>query len=216
MTLTPQTPPGWYPQGNVQRWWDGNAWTEHTHPLPQPTMPQPTMQQPAYGAPQPAYRAPYQAPQPQKKSNTARNVLIVMGVLLLALLGSCVAGGVLLFDKANDIANDDSLGGPNNPMTIVPGQAFEVDGFEYAAGWTVQADTSGLLAVNGLKVTNNRGKASRAIVDIKLLLQNEVLATANCNNGIDKIAEGTTVTLTCTSSSTFPTSYDKVTINDII
>src|SRR3712207_6000682 len=64
MTQTPQTPAGWYPQGNVQRWWDGNAWTEHTQPLPGG---QPTMQQP------------YQLPQPPQKSNTARNVLIVIG-----------------------------------------------------------------------------------------------------------------------------------------
>ena len=32
MTQTPHTPAGWYPQGDVQRWWDGNAWTEHTQP----------------------------------------------------------------------------------------------------------------------------------------------------------------------------------------
>jgi hypothetical protein len=38
--LTPPPPPpsavpaGWYPQGDVQRYWDGSAWTEHTAPLP--------------------------------------------------------------------------------------------------------------------------------------------------------------------------------------
>ncbi|QDG66660.1 DUF2510 domain-containing protein [Pseudarthrobacter sp. NIBRBAC000502772] len=26
-------PAGWYPQGDVQRYWDGSAWTEHTAPL---------------------------------------------------------------------------------------------------------------------------------------------------------------------------------------
>ncbi|WP_324642418.1 DUF2510 domain-containing protein [Pseudarthrobacter sp. LT1] len=26
-------PAGWYPQGDVQRYWDGNAWTDHTAPL---------------------------------------------------------------------------------------------------------------------------------------------------------------------------------------
>lgn len=26
-------PAGWYPQGDIQRYWDGNAWTDHTAPL---------------------------------------------------------------------------------------------------------------------------------------------------------------------------------------
>ena len=27
-------PAGWYPQGDIQRYWDGSAWTDHTAPLP--------------------------------------------------------------------------------------------------------------------------------------------------------------------------------------
>lgn len=34
MTMQPQqTPPGWYPQGNVQRYWDGQQWTDHVSPM---------------------------------------------------------------------------------------------------------------------------------------------------------------------------------------
>ena len=29
----PAVPAGWYPAGDVQRYWDGAAWTEHTAPL---------------------------------------------------------------------------------------------------------------------------------------------------------------------------------------
>lgn len=29
----PTVPAGWYPQGDLQRYWDGTAWTEHTAPL---------------------------------------------------------------------------------------------------------------------------------------------------------------------------------------
>lgn len=38
--VTPPPPPpvsvpaGWYPQGDIQRYWDGNAWTDNTAPLP--------------------------------------------------------------------------------------------------------------------------------------------------------------------------------------
>ena len=220
MTQTPQTPAGWYPQGDVQRWWDGNAWTEHTHPLPgaQPTMQQPAVQagQPAYGAPAYGAPQPYQPPQPAQKSHTARNVLIVIGALFLLLVGGCVAVGVVLTDKVNEVVNDDSEGGPNNPKTIEPGEAFEVNGYEYADGWSVGGDASGIFEVRDLKLTNNRGKADRLFVYIKLLNDNEVLATATCSNTGDKIPEGVTVTVNCTSSDSMPAEYDKVTINDII
>ena len=143
-------------------------------------------------------------------------MLIIFGVIALALIGGCFAVGAVLVDRANDAINDDTLGGPNNPLTITPGQGFEVDGFEYSDGWTVGPDPGGLVAVQQLKVTNNRGKADRALVEIRLLLRNEVLATASCNNAFDKIPDGTTVTLDCSSSDTMPTEYDKVTISDAI
>lgn len=32
----PGVPPGWYPAGNVQRYWDGQTWTDQTAPLAEP------------------------------------------------------------------------------------------------------------------------------------------------------------------------------------
>lgn len=45
MTSAPPPPPpsipaGWYPNGDVQRYWDGTAWTEHTAPLVEAPAPQ--------------------------------------------------------------------------------------------------------------------------------------------------------------------------------
>lgn len=44
-------PAGWYPNGDVQRYWDGSTWTDHTAPLavpaPAPVPPQPTPVAPA-------------------------------------------------------------------------------------------------------------------------------------------------------------------------
>ena len=104
-------------------------------------------------------------------------------------------------------------------MTITEGQAFDVNGFEYADGWDIaDAPVSGLFQIDNLKVTNHRGKADRLLVEIKLLNGSEVVATADCfaGGGVDKISEDTTVAVECTSSDSLPAAYDKITINDII
>lgn len=66
--------PGWYAdQANPQllRWWDGNAWTQHTQPNPQqpqqPPAPQPQQQQPQQGYQQQPQQG-YQQPQYQQQS----------------------------------------------------------------------------------------------------------------------------------------------------
>jgi Protein of unknown function (DUF2510) len=212
MTQTPNTPAGWYPQGNVERWWDGNAWTVHTRPI-QPTMPQPTQPQPAYGAPQTPQPQGYYPVPPVKESHTARNILIVLAVLFLLFVGGCFAMVAIVSNKVDEAVNDDTPGGPNVPLEIEPGESFEVAGFEYADGWAITTDPGGLVDVEKLKLTNNRGKTDQAFVEIKLLDNNEVLATVLCSS-TDRIQEGITVTLDCYSSDSPPAAYDKVTIND--
>jgi len=207
MTQAPP-PAGWYPQGDQERWWDGNAWSDNFRPLgseqAQQTYPQPT-----YGQPQ-TYAA-----QPVNQSHTGRNLLIVFGVLFLLLVGSCIAGLAVVGTKVNGELNDDTPGGPNNPLTITQGKAFEVAGFEYADGWSITADVSGFVSVENLKLTNHRGEADRLLVEIRLLSGNEVLARATCGN-YENITEDTTVTVTCSSADTLPTAYDRITIQDSI
>jgi hypothetical protein len=226
MTQTPQPPAGWYPQGNQERWWDGAAWSDNFRPLGSEQTQQPgqpittagypnTFQQPAYG--QPTYGQPY-LPQPVEKSHTARNILIVLGVLFLLFVGGCFAIVAVVGNEVNDAVNDDTIGGPNNPLTITEGQAFQVNGFEYADGWDIaDAPVSGLFQIDNLKVTNHRGKADRLNAEINLLNGNEIVATAICyaGEGLDKIPEDTTVTVTCTSDDSLPAAYDKITISDL-
>jgi hypothetical protein len=236
MTQTPNPPAGWYPQDNQERWWDGTGWSDNFRPLgsgqvqqpgppgmtagyptyqqptyPQPTYPQPTYGQPQYGAPQPYLT------QPVAKSHTARNILIVLGVLFLLFVGGCIAVVAVVGDKVNDTINDDSLGGPNNPLEITQGQGFEVRGFDYADGWSIVGEpVSQTWRVDNLEVTNHRGKADWLLVQLKLYQGSVIVATAECftGNGIDKIPEDTTVTVDCTSSDPLPDAYDKITIND--
>jgi Protein of unknown function (DUF2510) len=232
MTQTPNPPAGWYPQDNQERWWDGTAWSDNFRPLGSdqtqqfgqpmmtagypttyPQVQQPGYAQPTYGQPQPYLT------QPVEKSHVARNILIVFAVLFLVFVGGCIAVVAVVGDKVNDAVNDDSVGGPNNPLTIVEGQPFEVNGFEYAEGWDIaDAPTSALFEIDNLKVTNHRGKADRLLVEINLLSDNEVVATTTCvaGDGITKIQEDTTVTVECSTGDSLPAAYDQITINDAI
>ena len=231
MTQTPNPPAGWYPQDNQERWWDGTGWSDNFRPLgsgqiQQPGQPmmtagypntyqqvqQPGYAQPTYGQPQPYLTQP-------EKSHTARNILIVFAVLFLLFVGGCIAVVAIVGSKVNDAVNDDSVGGPNNPLTITEGKSFEVNGFEYADGWTIVGEpVSQTWHVDNLKVTNNRGKADRLDVKLTLLNGSEVVATSFCTvgDGIDKIPEDITVTVECVSSDPLPPAYDKITINDIL
>lgn len=160
---------------------------------------------------QPYPQPPY--PQP-KKSHAVRNVLLVVVLLFVLFVGGCLA---LIGTAANEASksldhNSNKPGGDKNPLTIAAGKAFEVDGFNYAAGWKIGTDVVGDLDVKGLKVTNNRADSDSAIVEIKLWRGSEVLALADCTT--EPIQPKTTVSLTCVSTDKLPKKYDKVTIND--
>lgn len=87
MTETPHTPASWYPVEGGERWWDGNAWSEHHRPTP---VAAPVCYPAAPGAPY----AQQQWQQP--RNHTTRNVLIVIAVVFVLLVGGCVAvAGVL-------------------------------------------------------------------------------------------------------------------------
>ena len=230
MTQTPNPPAGWYPQGNQERWWDGNAWSDNFRPLgseqaqqamyqqaQQPAYTQPQYAQPQYAQPQYGTPQTYLPQQPVKQSHTARNILIVFGVLFLVFVGGCIAVVAVVGNKVSDAVNDDSKGGPNNPLTITEGQGFEVNGFKYADGWSITPEpVSQTWSVDNLKVTNERGKADRLLVEIKLYQASEIVATTECftGNGVEKIPQHTTVTVECNTSDAFPATYDKITIND--
>jgi hypothetical protein len=223
MTQTPNPPAGWYPQDNQERWWDGTGWSDNFRPLgsgqlQQPGQPmvaagyQQPYQQPTYGQPQT-----YLPTQPVQQSHTARNILIVFGVLFLVFVGGCIAVVAVVGNEVNDTLNDDSPGGPNNPITITEGKAFVVRGFEYADGWSIVGEpVSQTWHVDNLKVTNDRGKPDRLLVDIKLLNGSEIVASTTCSvgDGFSKIPEDTTVTVTCVSTDPLPEAYDKITIQD--
>lgn len=186
-------PAGFYPDAQGQmRFWDGTRWTEHTQ------------------------AAPVAAP-PPKKSHTFRNVMLGFIAALVLLVGGCMA---LIGSAANEVdksikaeeAKDAEPGGPDNPLTIEPGKKFSVLGFDYAAGWKVGTDEIGDAEVTGLKVTNNRDEKDGAIVEIKFMKGNEVVALVDCTT--EQIAVGQTTSVDCLSADELPEDYDRITIND--
>lgn len=236
-----QAPAGWHlqPDGR-ERYWDGTQWTAHFRPGPapqgqdaQPTYPDPGQAYPTQqghpqgyagyqqgygqGYPQPGYAPGYQGAPASQSSHTTKIVLIVIGVLILLFGGGCLAVAALVGGAVNEAVEeiereDSEPGGPDNPLEITEGEAFEVSGFEYDPGWAVVGDFVGDADVEGLKITNNREDADSAFVEIKLWSGNEVLATVDCIT--DEIAVGTKVTVECTSFDDLPGGYDRITIND--
>jgi hypothetical protein len=197
--MTEHTPggtkaPGFYPDSSgAMRWWDGNAWTAHTQQT-----------------------APVQAA-PPKKTHTFRNVMLTLIAVSVLFIGGCLA---LVGGAANEVgkslekeeAKDQEPGGPDNPLTIVEGKKFSVSGFEYSAGWKVSDDGLGSIDIKGLKVTNNRDDKDSALVEIKFMAGNEVLALTDCTT--EPIAVGQTTSLSCLSADDLPKAYDRITIND--
>lgn len=154
---------------------------------------------------------------PARKSNTLRNILLViLGVSILGCGGCFAVTGLFVNEVDNAIEKaeeeDKEPGGPDNPMTIEPGKAFEVNGFEYKPGWKIGAGPIGAVDITGLKVENARDDKDSALVEIKVWQGKEVLALADCTT--EPIAVGTVTTLSCLSGDDMPKKYDRITIND--
>jgi hypothetical protein len=203
------TPAGWYADPddpNRQRYWNGAAWTENrTEPAAAPAPPAP----PVATTTMPAAVA--------TPNHTTRNVILIIIAVLILLVGGCtvalvVAGGSAVNNAIDEIEQSDNApGGPNNPLEIQIGEPFEVQGFNYQSGWTVTNSSFGL-EIKNLKVENNRDDKDSAIVEIKFLKGNEVLALADCIT--DPIDPGQIVTVHCISTDKLPANYDTITIND--
>ena len=164
---------------------------------------------------------PEHAAAPAKKSHTVRNVILILLGVGTLLVGGCavVAVGVLggtaaVLNEVDKSIKEDAnkQGGTDNPMTITEGNGFEVDGFVYADGWSLNQETFGYVTAKGLEVTNNRDDKDSAIVEIKLWQGKKVAASIDCST--EPILPGTATKVDCMALDKMPKTYDKVTIND--
>lgn len=190
--------PGWFPQPDGrERYYDGSAWTDH-HRDVQPVAP------------------PSQA-QPPKKSGVWKWVIIVLFVVLVLCCGGFAACTAGVFEVADEVSesmdsSESESGGPNKAIEITEGEAFDVRGFNYEAGWKVTDGGFDSVDIQGLKLTNNRQEPDTALVDIKFMKGSEILASVGCTS--DRLQVGQTATLHCVSGDDMPKDYDRITIND--
>ena len=97
-------------------------------------------------------------------------------------------------------------------MTITEGKAFEVDGFNYTAGWSLGKDALGDLDVKGLKVTNHRDRQGLRAGRDQALEGHRGCRPRRLHD--EPIDVGTTVSPSCLSTDALPKKFDKITIND--
>ncbi|HEU5223667.1 MAG TPA: DUF2510 domain-containing protein [Candidatus Lumbricidophila sp.] len=181
--MTQQTPPGWYDDGSgAQRWWDGQAWTEHVAPPVQgqvvaqhvePTVaatagvaigsPQPLLE-PSVGAP--AWVTPGNAA-PRKKRGPLPWVLGGVGALIVVVL---VVGAIAVGNLLGGVSN---AGGPREAIekfwnswqtsNCEQMRAVTTEELRESTGWTTcDAYKS---ATQQLKVTNVRVNVQQSDVD---------------------------------------------------
>ncbi len=180
-------------------------------PHQQPQQPYQQPGYPPYG--QNPYPNPY-AQLPQQKSNTTRNVLLIVGAVVLLFCGGIVAFFAWAVNNVDDAFDPDYPGSEDQPLTVEEGEAFEIRGFEFEEGWTV-TPAAGDLLVDGVRATNQRDDEDSASTYIvfKFYADNEQLATVNCSGGTSVSFERS-VTLDCTSFATDVSGYDEIQVYD--
>ncbi|SEG53784.1 Protein of unknown function [Actinacidiphila yanglinensis] len=123
--MTTTTPPGWYPEpghtGNgpaLERWWDGNTWTEYTRTAPVPAGVPANGQQPFGGQPSyPPYPSGDVIGSPGGGPRRPRTVAIAI-VVALVVIGGIVAAVVAVGNNGDDSADKKS-----SPSVTLPGRS---------------------------------------------------------------------------------------------
>lgn len=177
---------------------------------PPPAYPQnPYSGQPAYGAPGGAPGG-YAYGGPVKKSNTTRNVLlIVLGVIILFFAG-CAALVVGLVASVDDAVEENLTGG--DPVVVAEGEAFSFDGLDADQGWSVGRESFGGSTIKGLRVTATEegplGSGIASVLIFRFYDGSENIAEITCSGNQVRVGESSR--MDCFSADAVPRGYDEI------
>lgn len=160
--------------------------------------------------------------QPPRTAGGGKTALIIVAVVALVLLLFCGGIAGLLIWAANrvedgfDEFDGDRRGGPDNPISVEVGEAFEIDGVDYAAGWRVQpgADQYDEDTIVGLKGENNRDDKTSETVSLRFTFVDgdTELGTINCYSD-GAIGYGNTEEITCKGYDAIPDAYGGIEVS---
>lgn len=162
-----------------------------------------------------AFPDPYAGMPPRPKSNTTRNVLLIVGGLVLLFCGGVVAFIIWAFANVEDTFDPDYPGSENDPLTVQVGDAFEIRGFEYEEGWTLSSSPAGDTTITGMRTTNLRDDedTESVFLYVKFYRDNEQLGSISCTGG-SSVAFERSVTLDCRAFGEDVTGYDEIEVYD--
>ncbi|MDO9456613.1 hypothetical protein [Nocardioides sp.] len=180
-----------------------------------PQEPQQPYQQPYPPYSQGAYPNPY-AQFPQKPNHTTRNVLLIVGAVVLVFCGGLFALGVAFFNNVDDVFDTDYPGSENDPVSVEEGDAFSIRGFDYDQGWSISKPAQGFdTEVSGLRVTNHRDDedAESVYLYFEFYADNARLGSISCTGG-NTIAYERSARLTCNGYGEDISGYDEIEVYD--
>ncbi|WP_377322951.1 hypothetical protein ACFJIY_26145 [Pimelobacter simplex] len=169
-------------------------------------------QPPAPGQYPPQGGQPYgygQPMMPAKKSNTLRNVIIGVILLMILFCGGCFA---IVGLGANEVAKevDKSLQEEkknDTPTEVKEGQAFEHDGYSVAGGWKVGNEQYGGTTINNMRVTAKEADEDveggrSALLTFRFYKGSDVLLEVTCSSNEMQVGESSK--MDCSSLETEP------------
>lgn len=176
--------------------------------------PQQPYQQPFTPYSQGGYPNPY-AQGPQRPNHTTRNVLLIVGAVVLLFCGGLFALGVVFFNNIDDAFDPDYRGSENDPISVEEGEAFSIRGFDYDEGWTVSSTPAGDVEIAGLRGTNNRDDEDSESVYLyfEFYQDNARLASVSCSGG-GTVAFERSIRLTCNGYADNISGYDEIEVYD--
>lgn len=170
--------------------------------------------QPPYSPYSGAYPNPY-GQMPQRPNHTTRNVLLIVGAVIVVFCGGLFALGVAFFNNVDNAFNPDYPGSENDPKSVTEGDSFSIRGFDYDEGWRVTTDETGGVEITGLRATNNRDDEDSESVYLyfEFYQDNARLASVSCTGG-GTVAFERSIRLSCTGYSADIAGYDEIEVYD--